>query len=597
MRYVPGAASKLAVAITARGIDMGEAPARLARAFADLNTQSVSLDLRLAEGRFAGEGFRELACDCLMTATSADIRSVKLVLDERNMGSASGTVDWTGGAPDGFIEATIDAGDAGRVLRAIAALGVRVPGADLLVRAGELGRARLSGTIRFEGTKTPARYTGDVTGRLGDQPLAAQLSVTGAASAGRSFTLALDASGVRATLDGRLRRERQAVAFDAKAAVSSSDGGALLAALGLSRPPDPVPLELAARVTADRASIVVTGLEGAVAGSRISGEATADLSGPQPALTVKADVDRVWLQAVLGALFAKTGGALSYPAFLQHMNLDLAGRIATLVIPGTPDARALAFSLSATGEAMALTGVQAELAGGALRLSATADARDGALALAGSGSLDGADLARLLKLRTGAAPFRGLLDLQLDLRARGRTGAGLASSISGEGRFAISKGVLAGVDAAAFGAALKAAKSPEDIPALLADVLEKGDTGLDGFSGAIGVENALATIPRIAVRGAGLRATVQTFADLAKRRMDAEWRLRFADNPELPPLVVVYTGAPGALAKSIGTRDLVSFLTIRSLRRRIREFDQDPPAGGPPAGAAKPGATISPSAR
>ena len=62
--------------------------------------------------------------------------------------------------------------------------------------------------------------------------------------------------------------------------------------------------------------------------------------------------------------------------------------------------------------------------------------------------------------------------------------------------------------------------------------------------------------------------------DLPAWRMDSEWRLSFDSLGNVPPLVLMFAGPVGDVARTVDTRDLKAFLTVKALREDMDKLEE-----------------------
>ncbi|MFL5337907.1 MAG: AsmA family protein, partial [Geminicoccaceae bacterium] len=279
-----------------------------------------------------------------------------------------------------------------------------------------------------------------------------------------SVDLHLTATGIDATLTGRLDGPFDTGALDLALTLGARDAGELLLAFGWPAPPDqPLHGPVDARLKVTRAGgPVELDLQASAAGSEIAGELSWSTDGPRPRLAgaLRAPLLATTLAA---ALYDTLALPLDFPpgrpwlwpgvwprqplrwGWLLACDVDLAVDVAKLrhqrrELPGAGAA------LRLRDGRLALTRLHAPVGGGTLEGQITLDGKSGYAQLATDLRLEGAQADTLAALLAPGSGLRGRLDLAAKVEAQGRSIAELVGSLAGTGSVALHDGRLPEVE-------------------------------------------------------------------------------------------------------------------------------------------------------
>ncbi|CAO4177693.1 AsmA protein [Methylorubrum populi] len=237
--------------------------------------------------------------------------------------------------------------------------------------------------------------------------------------------------------------------------IDTSDLAPFLTLAGAAEPVSgPFPAALSVTLSRREAS-----LHADVAGKAAGTDVTAALDrGGDGALTGNVSLGRLSLPALAAAtiLPADSRGRFTPAPVQPQAHLTL--RIRQLDLGRGFIAEAAGLTLVREGESLVLRDLSAGLSGGRIGGSVTLARSGGAASVSGEGTLDGADLTRLI----GAGPITGRLSAALRFGANGASLAALADELSGSGEIRLTDLTLPGVDASALDRALTKALAEDD---------------------------------------------------------------------------------------------------------------------------------------
>lgn len=483
---------------------------------------------------------------------------------------------------------------------------------------GDAGGSSLDGSLAFDGRvdrwrEATVDLKAGVRGPDGVR-LMRQLGidVPGASDAGATTVGSLavvargrPADGLAVNLDGHLGPTRVAVAGTARAvpdgdataaltvSLASPDVGPILA-LGGGVMGDllaSTPADLSAAVAVDGPRVAVDGLKGVVAGQRVAGDVAADFSPAVPALKGTLALETASL-AGLGEL-ALGPGTLDMPivasrspwpeapfgpTVLDGVDADLALSIGRVDLGDGLVADDARFALRASASGVGFDGISARLAGGRLtgNLVVKQDL-EGTAALNGTLRLDGADAGALV-WRSGDRPVvTGTAAAELEVAASGRTVAGLVSSATGGGSFAVADGRVRSFNPHAFAAVIRAADAGQPmtddrIAEQFTAAVDAADLPFARLEGTFTLAGGTLRAPAIRVTGGPAELTGTATVDLPHDGLASDWTLvaadveRSAGSPP-PQAEILFRGPLDAPTRKIDVAAFSNFLGIRSFER------------------------------
>ncbi|HYD98813.1 MAG TPA: AsmA-like C-terminal region-containing protein [Alphaproteobacteria bacterium] len=333
-------------------------------------------------------------------------------------------------------------------------------------------------------------------------------------------------------------------------------------------------LDLYAEVAGSNDVVSVSGLQGQMAGVAVNGEVTVDLAQARPVFDAKLQTG-VLPAALFGGLAGGGGGEAGRPGGgrWSEAPLDLgwlAAADGTLALNAaafeTPDFRLENPALRATVKDRVLTLDQLDggWAGGRVGMK-------GRLAGPAEGPAETALTLTVVDARPPSVPLAGgratveggLLNLNLDLAAKGASQAALIADLSGGGRINLREGRVTGFDLASLSARLDNLDGPLDFLDLFgrasaggATRIEAVDATLVAAGGTVRSDDVVANLEAAAVTG-------RFAAALPAWTLDSLFTLRLTRHPEAPPFTVAFVGPLDAPERRIDAGPLQGYIAAR----------------------------------
>lgn len=402
------------------------------------------------------------------------------------------------------------------------------------------------------------------------------------ANAGKT-TFSFTGRGLSFTFDGEAGWKETDLTANGAGVLEADDLDPWLATAGVSLPGMGLglPAGLQAGVDVGDGLLVLSGLNGTVVDSAISGDINARLRDGLPHLTGALSLAAFDLAPVAElltgapALAVEEGGwpdapFVTSPAPPLTAELDLA--IDRLAAGTFADARDARLTLRLDRDGVSLADVHAAMSGG--DVSGFVDFRNngGTGLLSAQISLHGVDARQI----PGDVGLAGKGDLTASVTASGKSINGVVSSLAGSGRAGFEQISISGLAPRAFAALLaKADEHGPDIdaadvagfaPALVRD----GVFAAEGVEAAFTITNGVMRAPplRLETQGAALAGEVR--ADLAARTVGADVTLTYEAGEEAlagsePSVRLAAAGPPGAVRVEMDMQPLTQFLTQRAL--------------------------------
>lgn len=414
-------------------------------------------------------------------------------------------------------------------------------------------------------------------------PAQAKIVFDGVPETGGRTTFTLTGEGLSLAFSGEAALARAGLSANGTASLEATDLDPWLATAGVSLPGMGLglPASLSAGLDFDGGLLVLSGLEGAVAETPLSGDLNAELREGLPHVTGALALDYLDLAPV--AELVTGAGALAaegedWPAapFASAMATPATGEIelsADRLLAGTfGEAHDARLTLRVARDGVSLADLRAGVLGGTA--SGIVDFRnDGGTGLFSAQlRLDGADAEALL----GEPGLAGTADLTASLSASGKSIDGIVSALAGSGTARVRGLTVSGVAPQVFPVLI--ARADEIGPGIDAAATEafavplvrQGRFTADGVDLAFTVASGVVRAPpfRLDDHGASLAAEVR--ADLGARTVGADATLTYEAGHEAlagsePAVRLAAAGHPGALQVTVDTQPLAQFLTQRAL--------------------------------
>ncbi|HEX2255157.1 MAG TPA: AsmA-like C-terminal region-containing protein, partial [Afifellaceae bacterium] len=231
----------------------------------------------------------------------------------------------------------------------------------------------------------------------------------------------------------------------------------------------------------------------------------------------------------------------------------------------------------------AVDGFEAELAGGRLTGAAQMAMRDGQAALGLSAAIEEAALGELAWRGGGRPLLRGLLDASFEISGRGRSLAGLVSTMSGSGSFAVADGLVRSINPHAFSSIIRAADSGlelerEAVEAAFRGHLDAGTLLFDRASGSFSVSSGTVRFSTISVDAPSASVLGGATMDLNAMTLRSDWSLKVDPGADRvtgaePQVGLVFAGPIADPERAIDATPLVGYLTVRAFEKEVERIE------------------------
>lgn len=538
------------------------------------------------------------------------------------------------GSPSGKIEASVEAADLqgaadflasfapesniARRLKAVAPI-ISPVNADVSAEGGAAGE-KLALSITGSFADTHLTLAADGRGSLTDLKSLAgtvELQIDGSDSAGvlrqlglsplavRSSPLNIDASfdgqlasGGRLALKGTvagiafdyaaqttLEDERVALAGEFKGSSDDIDPALLLAGLGLPGVGEGHAASASGRLdySSDTLSLVLK--EASFADQQVAGELTAKLK-PNIALSGALSVEAASLPFLV-ALAAGTEPGIeaagwSDTPFAETLPpgtaLNLTLSAATLDLGAPLPATSAKLNFVADADELQVDLVEAGFAGGSLTGGLSAGIRDGEADVSFRGGLLGGELQALVWEQSGLPAASGRLDVSFDVSGRGRSVAGIVSTLGGSGSFSIDEGRLNSLNGDALAAVMAAAEGeeqPDEQKARETFAQQFGSGALEfgRAAGSFSILDGVMTIPTVSLTGGATTILAGAYLDLNALSLSSEWVVRSTETGDGEAQPSVQVRFSGPIAEPDRRIELTPLLNL--LQNQFRQIQLD----------------------
>ncbi len=357
------------------------------------------------------------------------------------------------------------------------------------------------------------------------------------------------------------------------------------------QPGDPVPATMLATVGVAGPDLSFKDLSGAIGKSSLRGRVALDLSN---GVAIDGDIEadtvdaRTVLAAALGFPAQAAGNTAPWPssplAAGAFTDLDGAVRfkLASAALSPALTARDIKGIARFHRSEIDLSNIDASLGGG--RLSGALAFRRGSDGLTTHAHIEiaGADAAALLA--PGKNSIDGRLTITADADGSGLSAQALIGSLHGAGTVSLAGGHLAGLDAAAFDAAMRVADQGNAIDAAKVDAavsasLANGRLAVPQANANITITGGLVRMPKTTVQaGSGADLAVAGLIDLTDGSLDANLTLSGTPGAnalisQRPELRVTLKGPLSAPARTVDVSALTGWLALRAADQQARRLE------------------------
>lgn len=415
-----------------------------------------------------------------------------------------------------------------------------------------------------------------------------ELSAKGTLGGSAETSLRFSGDGLDAGFDGTVTLDDGLNALSGQAHLASVDAEPWLAAAGVSFPG--FGLGLPARLDADVEYsddlLIISDLEGVVAGGTLAGDLNATMMQGTPHISGAVNTDTLDLgiavEMVLGdtALSGTGADGAIWPGapFAQNVRAPFSANVNvaadTLLVDDFATARRARMMLGLDSEGLDISEFSATLHGGRLEGLAELANNDGTGLLSAQLGFDDAAVSGLLA-HEGVS---GRADLTASLNASGRSVEAMVSSLSGSGSAALRDFSIDGLNPNAFEPILDRADAvgrevdAEDTAAFVPGLVSDGTFDAGEAELAFTVSSGVARAPSLSFETAKAALGVEARADLTDLTTAVEGRIVYDPGLEgaagaEPAVGISLAGPLQAPRLRFETDELAQFLTQRALER------------------------------
>lgn len=410
-----------------------------------------------------------------------------------------------------------------------------------------------------------------------------ELAFDGAPRSGGATRLRIAGEGLEFVFEGEAGLAAGGLSANGRATIDSTDiepwlatGGVVLPGMGVG-----LPVSGSAELDAGGGVLVLSGLDGRVAGASVGGDLNAQMRDGLPHLTGSLQLARFDLAAIaelaVGAAALQPGDG-DWPAapFSASANAPVSTDIEiaadTLLAGDFARAADARFGLRVGPAGFALTDLRASAFGGTVEGLAELRNDAGTGFLSAQLRLAETDLRGL----AGAVGIGGKGDLSATLTASGKSVDGLISSLGGSGTARLRGLVIEGVDPGAFAAILREADrlGPEidatAVAAFAPDLVRRGTFPAERADIAFTIASGTVRTPPVMLEAGQAAMRSELRFDLGQSAVEAEALLTYDAGGEAlagsePVVRLVAAGPLGDVGVLVDTEPLAQFLTQRAL--------------------------------
>jgi AsmA-like C-terminal region len=397
----------------------------------------------------------------------------------------------------------------------------------------------------------------------------------GTLSEGLVFATRLKALNAFAKFEGTAKPQQVLWGITGQFLAEAADGLEVLTAFGFPLAVKTgAPFAAKFNVDSKDGRLVLSDVEGQIAGRRIAGEAEVSAAG-----RIKADfeTDALSLRDAAALLFMPWEG----PAVDASQSfVDVAAGSWT----GEVFIRPLVFeTLTSLGQKEVIVAFGFDQA--ARRLSISSAGQQGLkadvvlkpmgdrYALSGNGVWQ-VELGDHLKISDGTAVLTGQMEIEADFNGRGRSPAAMLAALNGQGRYALSDATLPRLTLDGFGLAVLSAKTPDALSAALKKLDQAPGTRLGQKSGQLVISNGEVVFSVLDLAHADEAVKIASIYDAASGDIKVQTTLTIPARQDLPPVTVTYAGRSANVTVRNGSSALAAKLGYELLSAEMAELEK-----------------------
>jgi AsmA-like protein len=439
------------------------------------------------------------------------------------------------------------------------------------------GRLQLSGNLESPSAQKLLSLFGRSLKATDTQPARLAMSVDGEVSTGLLIQSELQLLGAEAGFSGTVEDliAGGSPELAGTLTLDAPNAGPLIEALGIAKPEPGVPLKLTSRLQGRLGSIDLNDFKGALGEQQFDG---------------RLSIENGLLNVVMHA------AELSAPALLSIALMPMDGRslepvtlFATSPLGGAEGRILLETDRMAMFSGFGLVKARTELnsVDGRLSLSIDGTGPQGtpfvlkantsreADELRLEAALEGAlEMSEVLSAPDGEPVIDSLLSIKASLTGKGRSPAGLASSMTGQGTVSMPKGFVRGIDADSFISGLRFSPTSGAVDRLLRQGFTGSDLIFTGGAGTLAVAEGVATLGPVAFEAGGIQGSIKTIFEALSRKVDVSVEIGLKALGDVPPVEVSYAGPARALERNVDASELRARLSAVELKQNMDKLEK-----------------------
>ena len=596
-----------------------------------------------------------------------DIRELNLATTDGLSVKADGTLTAFGSKPNGSVNVAVNAPSSASLANLAKLFGIESVGAAARRRMDALAPLRLSGRVgsttgdkalnltlagnaagseltfsgRFNGDLSATRdasidFGGTIANADGrrliaqlasDAPAIADanrpagagvltVSAQGALSGGLDSRLELRTPEAEGRFEGQISVLEHPWGLKGALWLRAGQASTALSILRLSPGGAPVSGDIDLRATLTKAAgkMTIDDVVLQLAGQRIAGSATVDMTGERPVADIEAratsvalpklaaylvDRDRKDASQAASNFLGGSGNVWPNQSFAFRSFAAAEGKL-RLKAPSIVlmDGLALSngqFDAALKDGTLTVEALKGQLYGGTFAADGTLASAEGRAVLNGNLKLDKADLSKLTVAGDGKPLARGTAEFRLAFNGEGLSPRGLLTVLSGKGRVRLSRGVLYGLSPAVLGQAGDAFLL-EDIPQqnkLTTRITRElrqpqGQMPFRAFIAPVVVKDGTLEIHRVGFKSPDALATANLLIDLQSLKLDSEWSVAWRGKTKtatsLAPIRLVFSGPVSSFTSLQPQMQTEAFERALSAQRMDRDMEKLEKLGNHPSG-------------
>ena len=272
--------------------------------------------------------------------------------------------------------------------------------------------------------------------------------------------------------------------------------------------------------------------------------------------------------------------AASIPAGL-NFNLDISASALDLGLPQI--ARNADFRFGFADGGVRIDRLSADFAGGKLRGSAAALPEDGGMNFRLRAALSGARLEDIVWRAEDRAVARGGLDFSLAVDGAGRAPAGVVSTLTGSGTFALADGLVRSINPRAFGSIIRAADAglkldPGEVRAVFGGHLDAGTLAFERATGSFGVNSGIIRVSTLSIGTNSATVLGNATIDLNTFQLSSDWSMSVDPGEDkvigaAPEVGILFDGPLDSPVRYIDVTPLLGYLTVRAFEKEVERIE------------------------